>query len=494
MDLLQQCAQWFENDEHQKIVDAIEALPEEERTPELDSELARAYNNVAEATDRKLFRKAVALLKRHESYFEGDHRWNFRLGYAYYYLDQEGRALHHFREALAALPGDEDTQNFIDDCERRISLPRFAENLRERTESVWKRFAAEEAELRRIMDEDTEHVRGDELIEKCGDILREALENQAFELGFNGEKYELILTPEGSIEVLLEDCYFQRHVPAEVAAHWNILVGRQRMSGLALDAGEGPIRGEDVQVWLEAGKGDRYGVKLYCEKMLPLLTEDEGRVWWLLTTLTDQLLGELVNMRYIRSFDVLETPAEGTSCLLSELPEELSRCGAKLDITAEEVIAENYTFYSLDPSEDPDADYRLDTISGASLCPTLVSEYLQGEDRMVNELQADGAVAGFFIYPLAGFRGENRSEEILALRDRAKARMETPEGAECCSFIGGATGLFDGYLDFIAWDFDATVRHMRDFFETEGLPWLAARVFRRDARPLSIYDKEDRED
>ena len=70
MDLLQQCAQWFENGEHQKIVDAIEALPEEERTPELDSELSRAYNNVAEATDRKLFRKAVALLKRHEAYFE----------------------------------------------------------------------------------------------------------------------------------------------------------------------------------------------------------------------------------------------------------------------------------------------------------------------------------------------------------------------------------------------------------------------------------------
>ena len=266
------------------------------------------------------------------------------------------------------------------------------------------------------------------------------------------------------------------------------------MSGLALDAGEGPIRGEDVQVWIEAGKGDRYGVKLYCEKLLPLLTEDEGRVWWLLTTLTDQLLGELVNMRYIRSFDVLKAPAEGTSCLLSELPEELSRCGAKLDITAEEVIAENYTFYSLDPSEDPNADYRLDTISGSSLCPTLVSEYLQGEDRMVNELQADGAVAGFFIYPLAGFRGENRSEEILALRDRAKAHMETPEGAECCSFIGGATGIFSGYLDFIAWDFDATVRHMRAFFEAEGLPWLAVRVFRRDARPLNIYDKEDRED
>ena len=34
----------------------------------------------------------------------------------------------------------------------------------------------------------------------------------------------------------------------------------------------------------------------------------EGRVWWMLTTLTDQILGEIPHMRYIDSFDVLEEP------------------------------------------------------------------------------------------------------------------------------------------------------------------------------------------
>lgn len=47
MDLLQQCQQWTEQDEFRKIIDAIEALPDDERTPELDSELARAYSNAA---------------------------------------------------------------------------------------------------------------------------------------------------------------------------------------------------------------------------------------------------------------------------------------------------------------------------------------------------------------------------------------------------------------------------------------------------------------
>ena len=49
-------------------------------------------------------------MKPHEEYFQGDHYWNFRMGYSYYYLDQEGRALRYFEKALEARPDDEDTK------------------------------------------------------------------------------------------------------------------------------------------------------------------------------------------------------------------------------------------------------------------------------------------------------------------------------------------------------------------------------------------------
>ena len=120
MELLEQCQKWNENDEFQKIIDALEAIPAGERTPELDSELARAYNNLAQPGDRELFEKAIALLEPHEEYFQGDHCWNFRMGYAYYYLDQEGPALRYFEKALKARPGDKDTQEYINDCRRRL--------------------------------------------------------------------------------------------------------------------------------------------------------------------------------------------------------------------------------------------------------------------------------------------------------------------------------------------------------------------------------------
>ena len=48
MDILKQCQTWHENDEHQKIVDALEAIPDAERGADIDMELARAYNNLAD--------------------------------------------------------------------------------------------------------------------------------------------------------------------------------------------------------------------------------------------------------------------------------------------------------------------------------------------------------------------------------------------------------------------------------------------------------------
>ena len=164
MDILKQCQKWHEKGQYQKIIDALEAIPAEERTPEMDSELARAYNNLAVPEDRELYQKALSLLKPHADYFAEDYRWNFRMGYSYYYLDQEGRALPYFRKALEKLPGDEDTQKLIDDCESLITLPQFSACFRERTEDWWETFAEMEAELRQMMDEDKDHTRGAELV------------------------------------------------------------------------------------------------------------------------------------------------------------------------------------------------------------------------------------------------------------------------------------------------------------------------------------------
>ena len=493
MTLLDQCKIWNENDEYQKIIEALEAVPAQERTPEMDSELARAYNNQAAPGDRELFRKAIALLKPHEAYFAGDHCWNFRMGYSYYYLDQEGRALPYFQAALEARPGDGDTQEFIEWCQKGVALPRFSECFRERTEAAWEKFAQQEAQLRQRMDEDKDHQRGDELVAQMEDVLHLAFDDISFEMGFNGQKHELILTPEGDKVKLFELVYFQKHAPKKVLEHWNILAGRQPNPGIGLRTDDGwEVSGEDVQVWLEERGKNSFALSAYCEKLLPLLREEEGRAWWMLTTLTDQVLGEISHMRYIDAFDVLEEPKGEQSILLSDLPDKLKGMGLDLAADPEDYL-ENYIGYEMEPNEDPEADWRLDVIAGSTNCAPLINGYLSAENDSMDDLHADGVVAGFFCYPLDTLREEEGSDKIFAFRDELEDYLSSACGPDVLILTGGATGIFCGYVDFIAWDLPAVLNKVQDFFADTDLPWADFHTFRREAGTVSLKKPEEDE-
>ena len=492
MDILQQCQKWHENNEHQKIIDALEGI--KERTPEMDSQLARAYNNEADhrtPEGRAMLKKAIALLKPHEEYFEGDYYWNFRMGYSYYYLDQEGRALRYFEKALETRPDDEDTVQLINGCKKGVSLPQFSECFRERTESAWKEFAQQEAQLSQIMDEDKDHTQGQELMNRMEWILNQAFDEISFEMGFNGEKYELILTPEGDKVKLFELVYFQKHAPKEMLKHWNILVGRQPLQNIGLRTEDGwEISGEDVQIWLEEQGENSFAISAYCEKLLPMLREEEGRVWWMLTTLADQVLGEIPHMRYIDSFDVLEEPKAEPSFLLSQLPDKLREQGLELS-TDPEAYLESYLGYKMEPKQDPDADWRLDVMAGSTCCVPLINGYLNADNDFMDDLHADGAVAGFFCYPLDTLREEEGSQKIFDFRDKLEEVFTTDEGSEVLTLTGGATGLYCGYVDFIAWDIREALNMAKEFFEGTDIPWAIFHTFRREAGSVPLKQQDD---
>ncbi len=496
IDILQRCQKWHEKGQYQKIIDALEAIPAQERTPEMDSELARAYNNLADPhkpTCREMLKKALALLKPHEEYFQGDHYWNFRMGYSYYYLDQEGRALRYFEKALEARPDDEDTKEFIEWCRKGISLPQFSECFRERTENWWETFAEMEAELRQMMDDDKDHTRGAELVAQMEETLNLVFDEISFEMGFNGEKYELILTPEGDKVKLFELVYFQKHAPTEVLEHWNILVGRQPSPNTGLRTEDGwDISGEDVQIWLEEQGENSFAISAYCEKLLPMLREEEGRVWWMLTTLTDQVLGEISHMWYIDDFDVLEEPKAEPSFPLSQLPDQLKEKGANLT-TDPEAYLDSYLGYEMEPNKDPDADWRLDVMAGSTCCVPLINGYLNADNDFMDALHADGAVAGFLCYPLDTLREEEGSDKIFDFRDRLEEALAAGDGPEILTLTGGATGLFCGYVDFIAWDIRAVLQKAKEFFEGTDIPWANFHTFRREAGTVALKNPPEEE-
>ncbi|HJC23937.1 MAG TPA: suppressor of fused domain protein [Candidatus Eisenbergiella merdavium] len=339
------------------------------------------------------------------------------------------------------------------------------------------------------MDTDKMRERGKELMEKCAAALELAISSPAFELGFQGEKYELILSPEGSRAGLFPLVYFQRHAPEVVLEHWNILVGRQPSKGFYLRAGEIQVKAEDVQVWTEQ-REDRLSLTLRCEKLLPLMETEEDNVWWLLYTLTDQVLGEVSAIALISSLNLTEQPKEGDPILLSDLPQALRDKGYQLWDDAQGYLDNSYIGYELEPEEDPEADWRLDVYAGSARLPVLINDYMIGESNTMDDYQKDGITAGFLCYPLAGFQGEDRAAQILEFRDSLQQTVWEHAGEDAAAFLGGATGLYYGYLDFIAWDLPAVLDAAGEFFAETDLTWAGFHVFRRDVSAVSLWEQE----
>lgn len=496
MTLLEKCQKWHEAGQFPKIIEALEALGEDGRTPELASELARAYNNEADpntSEGRLMLHRAIELLEPHEEALGATYLWNFRLGYAYYYLDQEGRALSRFRRAHEAKPEDEDAKEFMEDCLKRVTLPFFRVPFRERTQKAWTAFEGEEAEIRAMMDADKTHERGEEIVDRIERILRLAFEDVSFEVGFNGVKHELILTPEGNRMKLFELVYFRSHAPASVLRHWEITLGRRGTSGNELHAGGVRIGGEDVQAWLEPDD-DAFKLSVFCARLADLKAKEEGRAWWMLTTLTDQLLGEIPHMRWINDFELLDAPRAVPGFLLSDLPDKLRELGKDLALDAETLLENSYVGYTREPDPDPDADWRLDVIAGSTACPPLINGYMSADDETMDALHSDGVTAGFIAFSLDGFTGENRTQRIFAFREALEAKLEKACGPDVVRMVGGATGVHFGYVDFMAWNLQPVLFEARAFLEASDVPAASFHVFRREVGSVPLKSPDDRAD
>ena len=344
-----------------------------------------------------------------------------------------------------------------------------------------------------MMDADKTHERGEEIVDRIERILRLAFEDVSFEVGFNGVKHELILTPEGNRMKLFELVYFRSHAPASVLRHWEITLGRRGTSGNELHAGGVRIGGEDVQAWLEPDD-DAFKLSVFCARIADLKAKEEGRAWWMLTTLTDQLLGEIPHMRWINDFELLDAPRAVPGFLLSDLPDKLRELGKDLALDAETLLENSYVGYTREPDPDPDADWRLDVIAGSTACPPLINGYMSADDETMDALHADGVTAGFIAFSLAGFTGENRTQGIFAFRDALEAQLEKACGPDVVRMVGGATGVHFGYVDFMAWDLQPVLFEARAFLEASDVPASSFHVFRREVGSVPLKSPDDRAD
>lgn len=498
MDILKQCEIWNQNDEYEKIVEALEAIPEEERTPQMQIDLGRAYNNrYYETDDSEYLVKALEVLLPYEKQFSEEHNWNFRVGYSYFYLDLHYSALPRLEKALATRPGDEDTLMLLEACKKLINCPRFDSPFRERVERAWEQFVEREQELRELIDQRGE-ADPDVLVETVHNIFMGTLKNLSFELGHNGEKYELVLTPEGNALRLFMINYVAKCAPESIRKNWNIVQGRNASEGFGLRAFNQNISADDVVVWHRINtETKKVSLELYCEKLLPLLKneEEERDAWWIVETLVDQTLGEITAMSIIENFDLLDEPNAESGTKLKDLKSVLQFEGVKTAEDAQAYLDNSYVMYSLAGEGDDENDtetsgtLRFDMYAAVTRCPQLVSGYVEADNSAIRTLYRNGISAGFIFYPLDAFEhvpDEEYSTAILNFRDDLEAHLRKVTNDKYFTFIGGGTGAC-GYLDFIAWDLYGTLEAASAFFAESGFEWAGFNTFDRFADPVMIW-------
>ena len=115
-DILQKIESLYDLDKHQEIIELIEALPAEQLSAELISELGRAYNNLQQ------YEKGLELLKSIEFEESNNPRWNWRIAYSYYFLDDFLNAEKHLLKSIELNPEEEFTYTLL--IETYIALSR----------------------------------------------------------------------------------------------------------------------------------------------------------------------------------------------------------------------------------------------------------------------------------------------------------------------------------------------------------------------------------
>ena len=212
---LEQLAAWHEDCEYEKIVEAIEAIAPQERGVCAD----RAAGPGAEQPGALCGGGGAAA--GHQKRGRSDPLWHFRLGYAYYYMDQEVKALPEFERADELSPGDEDTETFLRWCRSAIALPVSVKPFKARVEQFWAAFAKKEAALRELWRAEGPDAAAKEL----AGLLKIAFSAMPFSLAALSDGRQcVLLSAEGRANRLFRLLFWRDAAPAELAEHWEFKV------------------------------------------------------------------------------------------------------------------------------------------------------------------------------------------------------------------------------------------------------------------------------
>lgn len=433
-ELMKQIDEWHKAEKHQEIIDALEQIPEAERDFETTSLLARAYNNIEE------YAKAAELLESVREEGAEDERWNFRMGYAQYFLNNYREALDYFSKARELNPEDEDTLSFIRQCNMALPLTR-------RVKEFWNWFVENEEKLSGMMNPKSmeEADAFMEFISKGTNLISE-------DMHFNiGGDHECTFSVEGWPDLFIIYPYIISCMPECLKGKWKFFpfnpgkVGSfaYRVHNTDVDMGKIMVKASYDE------KRENFNIRYYDKNLCALPEENSDGNFHVILEL---VLGEGVSFKYVNGIERASGIEEGMialSGLRQHIEETVKSHGHEFFENPKDV----YTGYQLTPKESD--ELRFDVIVGSTCLDSIVADYYHGSTEIFDHADGFGVQALYMV-----FQNGVGEDNILNFRHDLEDRIteEILEPGNLGVITGGATGTEYSYIDLFVYDLRAFVK------------------------------------
>lgn len=443
--LREQIYAWTIADKHDKVIKALERIAPEERGFEATSLLARAYNNQSQ------YETALNLLETIKEEGAEDTDWNFRVGYALYYLNRQRDALQYFEKANELTPGDEDTLDMIRSCN---SFWPF----RKRVQDFWEWFLDNEEELSGIV-ENRGQIDSNSAVEFVLQGTSLLGEDVHFNLGGN---YEFSFSVEGNKHLFYLYPYVVSQAPDQLRRKWRFHPFSRgekgsfvfKMYGVEIDMAQ-----VQVDVKYMTAK-NTFSVRFY-EEQLCALEEDE--CYHAFSVMMDIMLGEGLAYLYITNVERANAPLKG----MIALPELRASIEKTLKANKEPVYEnphEVFTGYRITYQDK--SMFRYDVLVASSSFQPLVSEYYRGSTDLFDSLNRFGAQAMFIAFTYEDKRKGDAKRAMdfrLKFEKQLNDELLVPDGLGI--LMGGAAGSFACYIDLLVYDKRTFIKKLIKFLD-----------------------------
>lgn len=361
-------------------------------------------------------------------------------------------------------------------------------SFRQRVMDFWQLFLEWEHELRYRI------VKGEEdSILSMERLLQNVFTKPVFQLQQKEERFELIVSPDGSGSRLYQLAYWRTQAPEEIWLYWDILIGIQRVEHpelVAMDVAGHSLSAVNIQVWPILLSNGRMGLEVYSDE-LQELGEDNSYIPFY--ALLEQCIGELSLMSNIEYVNILEQPAMEPSISLAVLDRYIMNLQIAGQLPPQDDPLELFTSYTMEPPHE--IVYLRDDIyfgnTSAAALPLLNAYYL-GEKELFVDAAQEGVLWGFLFYVTSGIDEGQRVDVRSAIEQELNQQLSERGLGEC---VGSASGYQYAYLDCICYDWEAFVeivqKVMEPYMELYQIPMNGFAELQKNGNQyiLQIYEE-----